>query len=115
MGYRAMSGETAQQGVKAKAAAAAADTAAETAGGRGEICMIDLGAQERARIRRLRRGEGRLMRQVLEVTDSLKGEGVLGSNAQLVVVLVRERASATGLFDALIEDRDDDDDDDDDD
>ena len=87
-------------------------TAAAAPGTPGEICMIDLGRQERARIRRLRRGEGSLMRRVIEVTDALKGDGVLEANAQLVVVLVREEASAGGLLGAFVDDDEDDDDDD---
>ena len=74
-----------------------------------QICMIDLGRQDRARIRKLRRGHGRLMRQITEATDALQAEGVLEENAQIVVVLVRETPSVAGLLDRLSDDDDDDD------
>ena len=107
-----MSAETSKER-RAEPPNAAPDTA-RMAAAPGEICMIDLGRQEQARVRRLRRGEGSLMRRIVEVTDALKGDGVLEGNAQLVVVLVRERTSPAGLFGALADDEDDDEDDDDD-
>ncbi|KMO30911.1 hypothetical protein ACQVP2_09975 [Methylobacterium aquaticum] len=76
-----------------------------------ELCIIDLGQQDRARIRKLRQGQGKLTRQVLQATEALQEEGVLAADAQIVVVLVRETPSLKGLLDNL---RDDDDDDDDD-
>jgi len=78
-----------------------------------EICLIDLGRQDRSRIRKLRHGGGKLMKQVLSSTQALKDEGVLAEDSQIVVVLVRESASLASLLDGLREDDEDYDDDDD--
>ena len=75
---------------------------------KGIVCVIDLGEHSRRRIRRLRRGEGRLMERVEDAVAALQENAVLAKEAQTVVVVVREEASLGGLF------RDDDDDDDDD-
>ncbi len=72
----------------------------------GIVCVIDLGEHSRKRVKRLRRGRGRLMSKVEGVIEDLQEEGVLGANAQTVVVVVREEASLMGFLD------DDDDDDD---
>jgi hypothetical protein len=76
-----------------------------------EMCIIDMGQHDRSRIRKLRRGEGKLTRQIMEATEALQEEGVLAAGAQIVVVLVRETPSLSALLDNF---RDDDDDDDDD-
>ena len=73
----------------------------------GVVCVIDLGQHSRKRIKRLRRGRGRLMSKVEGVIEDLQEEGVIGASAQTVVVVVREEPSLMGLWD------DDDDDDDD--
>ena len=77
-----------------------------------ELCIIDLGQHDRSRIRKLRRGEGKLTRQVMEATEALQEEGVLAAGAQIVVVLVRETPSLGALLDNFRDDDDDDDDDD---
>ena len=77
-----------------------------------EICLIDLGRQDRSRIRKLRHGGGKLMKQVLSSTQALKDEGILAEDSQIVVVLVRESASLASLLDGLREDDEDYDDDD---
>lgn len=91
-----------------KAATAEAKGAADQ-----EICLIDLGRQDRTRIRKLRHGKGKLMKQVLSSTQALKDEGVLAENSQIVVVLVRENPSIAGLLDSIRDDDDEDEDDDD--
>jgi hypothetical protein len=81
-----------------------------SAEGQGVVCVVDLGEQSRRRVKRLRRGKGRLMDKVERVIEDLEEEGVLKAGAQTVVVVVREEPSlgGFGLFD-----NDDDDDDDD--
>ena len=76
----------------------------------GIVCVLDLGEHSRQRVRRLRRGEGRLMEKVEEAVAALVEDGALGADAQTVVVVVRQEPSLSDMFD-----RDDDDDDDDDD
>ncbi|MBS0538082.1 MAG: hypothetical protein JSR47_04970 [Proteobacteria bacterium] len=81
---------------------------------KGIVCVIDLGEHSRRRVRRLRRGEGRLMEKVEDAVAALQGNGVLSENAQTVVIVVRQEPSIGGFFDRDDEDDDDDDDDDDD-
>lgn len=74
-----------------------------------EICVVDLGEHSRRSVKRLRRGEGRLMDKVEDAILSLREEGILdGTNVQTVVVVVREESSFGDFLN-----RDDDDDDDD--
>lgn len=75
----------------------------------GVFCVLDLGEQKKKRIKKLRKGEGRLMEKVEDAIADLQGEGILEAKVQTVVVVVREEFSLTGMFD-----NDDDDDDDDD-
>jgi hypothetical protein len=64
----------------------------------GVVCVVDLGEQSRKRVKRLRRGKGRLMSKIERVVDDLQEEGVLKAGAQTVVVVVREEASLGGFF-----------------
>lgn len=65
----------------------------------GVVCLIDLGEQSRKRIKKLRRGNGRLMDKVEEAVADLKEEGVLSPTADTVVVIVRQEFSVRGMFD----------------
>jgi len=80
-----------------------------------ELCVVDLGEHSRRSVRRLRRGEGRLMDKVEDAIVSLKEEGILGASAQTVVVVVREETDFGSVFSNDDDDYDDDDDDYDDD
>jgi len=75
----------------------------------GDICVLDLGEHNRRRVKRLRRGKGKLMTKVERAIEELQEGGVLSASAQTVIVIVREEMSFSSIFD------DDDDDDDDDD
>jgi hypothetical protein len=87
-----------------------ADAKAAKATPISELCVIDLGEHGRRAVKRLRKGEGRLMDKVEDAILSLQEEGVIDAGAaQTVVVVVREEPSLRDLF------GDDDDDDDDDD
>jgi hypothetical protein len=80
-----------------------------------EMCIIDIGEHGRRAVKRLRKGEGKLMDKVEDAILGLREEGVIGSGAtQTVVVVVREEASLRDLLD-YGDDEDDDDDDDDED
>lgn len=74
-----------------------------------EMCVVDLGEHSRRAVKKLRRGEGRLMDKVEDAILNLREEGILATSSQVVVVVVREEERFGSLFD------DDDDDDDDDD
>lgn len=82
---------------------------AEAEGG-DELFIVDLGRQARKRIRRLRRGQGPLMRKVDNAVEALREDGAIPEDAAIVVVVVREKPSLA----ALLDDDDDDDDNDDD-
>ena len=82
---------------------------------KGIVCVIDLGEHSRRRVRRLRRGEGRLMEKVEDAVAAMQGNGVLSENSQTVVIVVRQEAIFACFFDRDRDDYDDDDDDDDDD
>ncbi len=53
--------------------------------------IIDLGKHRRKRIKALRKGTGRLTDEVNGCVEELKAAGTLSSNAQTVVVVVREK------------------------
>ena len=57
---------------------------------------MKLGKQERARIKKLLRGEGSLMGEVQTAIDELKTTGTISADAQPVIVVVREKSR--GLF-----------------
>ena len=104
---------------QARAAASAAEKAEEKVertqkAERGIVCVIDLGEHTRQRVRRLRRGEGRLMERVEDAIVALQENGVLGADAQTVVVVVRQEPTALFWRDRDDDDEDEDDDDDDD-
>jgi len=58
--------------------------------------IVKLGKQERARIKKLLRGEGSLMGEVQTAIDELKTTGTISADAQPVIVVVREKPR--GLF-----------------
>jgi urease accessory protein UreE len=74
----------------------------------GDICILDMGEHNRRRVKRLRRGKGKLMSKVERAIEELQEGGVLSPSAQTVIVIVREELSLSSIFD-----NDDDDDDDD--
>jgi hypothetical protein len=71
----------------------AADTADEsTTATRGPApIVLDFGKHRRKAIKRLRRGEGRLMDDVNSALEELRVAGALSENAQPVIVVVRQR------------------------
>ncbi len=76
----------------------------------GEMVLLDLGEQSRRRVRRLRRGEGRLMEKIEDAVADLEEQGVVKPGAQTVVVIVRQEMDF-GLGGMFAGDDDDDDDD----
>jgi len=71
--------------------AAAAEHATKSEPATGPI-LVDLGRKSRKNVKRLRDGEGKLMDQVKSVLDELRSAGTLKSDAQPVLIIVRERA-----------------------
>jgi uncharacterized protein (UPF0335 family) len=64
----------------------------------GVVCVLDMGEQNRKRIKRLRRGGGKLMGKVEDAVTDLQNQGVLGKQVQTVVVVVREEGGVRNLF-----------------
>jgi hypothetical protein len=56
-----------------------------------EMYVIDLGRQSRKRIRKLRQGEGRLMRDAREAIAQLQADGDIPHSSTTVVLVVREK------------------------
>ena len=77
--------------------------------GKSQIVIVDLNeAQPAQQVRRLRRGKGKLVTKVERIVGDLVQAGTVRSNAQPVVIVVREQLSPPWPFGA---DEDDDDDD----
>ena len=56
-----------------------------------KISIVDLGEHSRGRVRKLRKGQGRLMRKVEETIQALGDGGVVNADgSNVVVVVVRE-------------------------
>jgi hypothetical protein len=63
------------------------------------ITIVDLGKRSKKQIKRLRRGEGRLLGRVEETLDHLKADGEIGATSEVVVVVVKQRDKRRkGLF-----------------
>lgn len=63
----------------------------------GELCVVDMGKFSKKQIRRLRRGEGKLMTKAEQVVQDLKANGVLAKDANTVVLVVRQKIAAGPL------------------
>lgn len=68
----------------------------------GELCVVDVGKYSRKQIRRLRRGEGKLMTKTEQIVQDLKDNGVLAKDANTVVLIVRQKV-ATGILGNVID------------
>ena len=55
------------------------------------LLVVDIGKQKPSRIKKLRKGEGKLMEKVQGVIDELRLNGSVSANAQPVVIVVREK------------------------
>jgi hypothetical protein len=81
-----------------------------------QLVVVELDkARSREQVRRLRKGRGKLVRDIDEVVDHLVESGAISADTQPVIIVVRE--TMPSLLSALdyYEDEDEDDDDDDDD
>jgi len=57
-----------------------------------DVVVVDLGTKKSKQIKRLRRGEGKLMNNVKEVLRELKASNSIPAGAQPVVIVVKEEA-----------------------
>ena len=53
--------------------------------------IVDLGKQPRGRVKRLRRGEGKLMDEVRDCVAELRRTGKVSSTAEPIIVIVRQK------------------------
>jgi hypothetical protein len=68
----------------------------------GELCVVDLGKFSKKQIRKLRRGEGKLMTKAERVVQDLKANGVLAKDATTVVLVVRQKVVDGGPLGGLL-------------
>jgi hypothetical protein len=60
--------------------------------------IVDLGKKKKKAIKRLRRGQGRLMEQVEDCIQELRDAGAISGTAQPVIVVVREKQTGPRWF-----------------
>lgn len=71
---------------------AAVDAAANTSNG---PVIIDLGKRKRKLVKKLRRGEGKLLDDVNGAVAELRTAGTLSADVQPVIIIVREKRAKT--------------------
>lgn len=64
----------------------------------GSPLVVDLGRKKAKQIKRLRKGEGPLMDDVLKLLDQLRSDGRLGAGATPVVLVVKQKPSCRSMF-----------------
>lgn len=64
-----------------------------------DICVVDIGKHTRKQIRKLRRGDGKLMTKAEQIVQDLKDQGVLAQNANTVVLVVQQKGNLRSLLD----------------
>jgi hypothetical protein len=69
----------------------------ETSAPASPVVVVDLGKHKRKSIKKLRKGEGRLLDEVNALIDELREAGTVGEGAQPVVIVVKEKDRAGGL------------------
>jgi len=62
------------------------------------LLVVDLGKHGRKQIKRLRRGEGKLVDEVQQCVHELRSAGTIAESAQPVVIVVREKPPRFGWF-----------------
>lgn len=75
----------------------AQDIEAPAAGAANPV-IVDLGRKKKKAIKRLRRGQGRLMEQVEDCIQELREAGAISGAAQPVIVVVREKQTGPRWF-----------------
>ncbi len=72
-----------------------ADTSRPT-DGNGPL-VVDLGKKRRKQIRRLRKGQGKLMDEINHLVDELRTSGSIPASTQPLVVVVRQKRRTKSL------------------
>jgi hypothetical protein len=77
-----------------------ADDKAGDKGGKSQIVIVDLEeAHSPAAVKRLRKGKGRLYRDVERIVEDLTTDGTVKSGSQPIVIVVREVSGILALAD----------------
>ncbi len=74
------------------------DTRPQEKSGTSQIVVVDLEAQPSRLVRRLRKGQGKLVARVERIVADLVEAGTVKSTAQPVVILVREEPAPFRFF-----------------
>jgi len=69
----------------------AAETSEETSEENNTV-LLDMGKQKPKRVKQLRKGKGKLLDDVYTAIEELQEAGVIGANAQPVVVIVERKS-----------------------
>ena len=64
-----------------------------------DLCVVEVGQYSRKQIKRLRKGEGKLLSNVEQIIQDMKDDGVLNSDSNTVVLVVRQEVSMRTLMD----------------
>ena len=75
-----------------------AKPATRAAAPQGAITVVDLGRRSKKQIKRLRKGEGRLLNRVEQTVDQLKAENEIDAKSEVVVVVVKQKDKKKRLF-----------------
>lgn len=57
--------------------------------------VLDLGKRSRKQVRRLRKGNGKLMDRIESVIEDLKKDGTVNGSVQPIIVVVRQKPKRT--------------------
>ena len=65
---------------------------------RPSTIVVDMGKKKRKLIRRLRKGRGKLMRDVNDLVDEMRDSGQLADDVQPLVIVVRQKRRKSKMF-----------------
>lgn len=69
--------------------------------GSSKTVILDLGKQKSKKVKNLRKGKGSLMSDVNTAISELQADGLVGADAQVVVVVVERKARKAGMMGPL--------------
>lgn len=64
-----------------------------------DLCVVEVGQYSRKQIKRLRKGEGKLLSNVERIIQDMKDDGILNSASNTVVLVVRQEFDLRNLVD----------------
>lgn len=76
------------------------NTSASAEADESNMVIVDLGKQNRSRIKKLKKGRGKLMGKIESIVSDLNEEDVIPADASVVVVIVKEKPSMGSIFDS---------------